>query len=284
MAPLFRNSVHQTRRSGRRSLSPRARVCLGALALAGGLTATPALAQQFVVARNLTVAGMIAEADPLVKAVMAILLLASIATWTIFVAKALELSGARRALKRDIQRLDEATSLQMAGKVSYSATSSMVDLARREIERTADLRGPGAIEGIKERVAARLTVVETNSIQSILLGLNVLASIGATSPFIGLAGTVWGIMNSFIGISKAHATNLAIVAPGIAEALLATAMGLIAAIPAVLIYNMLARSIAGYRRQIAEAAVLTACILSRDLENRVEGKAGDVRSPIKASL
>src|SRR6266849_6633069 len=81
-----------------------------------------------------------------------------------------------------------------------------------------------------------------------------LARIGATAPFVGLFGTVWGIMNSFIGISKSHATNLAIVAPGIAEALLATALGLAAAIPAVVIYNVFSRSIAGYRALFADAA------------------------------
>ena len=284
MPPQFHERADPARPARRPSLSRPTRCGLGALVLGAGFAATPALAQQFVVARNLTVSGMIMEADPLVKAVMAILFLASVATWTIFVAKSFELRAARRQLTSDIKLLDEATSLQTASEVSYSATAYMIELARHEIQRTGDLRRPGAVEGIKERVAARLTVVETNSIQSILFGVNVLASIGATAPFIGLAGTVWGIMNSFIGISKAHATNLAVVAPGIAEALLATAMGLIAAIPAVLIYNLLSRAIAGYRRQIAEAAVLTACVLSRDLENKVDAIAGEVRSPVRASF
>jgi len=242
-----------------------------ALVIGGGIMSVPARAQSLVVEPNLTVTGMIAAADPLVKTVMAILILASVATWTIFIAKSVELRIARRRLRFDLTLLDQAASLQDAAKVQYSASAEMVDLSRREIQRAGDLRRPGAVEAIKERVAARLTVIETNSIQSVLSGVNVLASIGATSPFIGLAGTVWGIMNSFIGISKAHATNLSIVAPGIAEALLATATGLVAAIPAVLIYNLLARSIAGYRRQIAEIAVLTACVLSRELEGRTEG-------------
>jgi biopolymer transport protein ExbB len=267
----------------RPAASPAMRLLLGALAAGVSFVATPALAQPFAVARNLTVIGMVTEADPLVKVVMAILLLASVATWTIFVAKSFELSAARSRLRRDIKTLDDANSLQAASQVTYSATASMVDLAKREIQRTGNLGRPGAVEGIKERVYVRLTVIETNSIQSILTGVNVLASIGATSPFIGLAGTVWGIMNSFIGISKAHATNLAIVAPGIAEALLATAMGLLAAIPATLIYNLLARSIAGYRRQVAEAAALTACVLSRDLEHKVDGVQDASHSPTKVT-
>ena len=92
----------------------------------------------------------------------------------------------------------------------------------------------------------------------------VLATIGATAPFVGLFGTVWGIMNAFIGISEAHTTNLAVVAPGIAEALLATALGLVAAIPAVVIYNHLTRSIAGYRALLGDASVMVMLLVSRE--------------------
>ena len=100
----------------------------------------------------------------------------------------------------------------------------------------------------------------------ILRGTGVLATIGATAPFVGLFGTVWGIMDSFIGISKTNTTNLAVVAPGIAEALLATAMGLIAAIPAVVMYNAFARAITGYRAQLGDAAAEILRHLSRDLD------------------
>ena len=97
-------------------------------------------------------------------------------------------------------------------------------------------------------------------------GMATLATIGATSPFVGLFGTVWGIMNSFIGISKAQTTNLAVVAPGIAEALLATAMGLVAAIPAVVMYNGFARAITAYRAELGDAAAEVLRHLSRDLD------------------
>ena len=97
-------------------------------------------------------------------------------------------------------------------------------------------------------------------------GTGVLATIGATAPFVGLFGTVWGIMDSFIGISKAHTTNLAVVAPGIAEALLATALGLVAAIPAVVIYNVLARSTAHYRALIGDASAWVMNLASCDLD------------------
>ncbi len=123
-----------------------------------------------------------------------------------------------------------------------------------------------SIEGIKERAAASLGRVETALGRRIGRGIGVLATIGATAPFVGLFGTVWGIMNAFIGISKSQTTNLAVVAPGIAEALLATAMGLFAAIPAVVIYNVFSRGTAGYRALLADASTEVLNLLGRDLE------------------
>ena len=101
--------------------------------------------------------------------------------------------------------------------------------------------------------------------------MGLLATIGATSPFVGLFGTVWGIMNSFIGISKSQTTNLAVVAPGIAEALLATAFGLAAAIPAVVIYNMFSRQIAGYRALMGDGSAEVLRLVSRDLDRAAAG-------------
>eukprot|EP01051_Picozoa_sp_SAG22_P025243 SAG22_NODE_7386_length_745_cov_0.616099_1_plen_107_part_10 len=106
----------------------------------------------------------------------------------------------------------------------------MVDAASAELQMSADVLSP---EGVKERIVSRLERLEAAAGRAMIRGTGVLATIGATAPFVGLFGTVWGIMNSFIGISKAQTTNLAVVAPGIAEALLATALGLVAAIPAV---------------------------------------------------
>jgi biopolymer transport protein ExbB len=208
---------------------------------------------------------MFLDADPLVKLVMGLLLLASVASWTILVVKSVQIAAAKRQLRADILLLDRPASVQAIQNLRYDASIAMIQMVQGELRHAGDLCRPGAMEGARERVAARMFVIEADAVQSILAGVNILASIGAIAPFVGLAGTVWGIMNSFIGISEAHATNLAIVAPGIAEALLATAVGLFTAIPAVLIYNFLARSIAGYRRLIAQAAVLAACAFSRDL-------------------
>src|SRR3979411_841015 len=117
--------------------------------------------------------------------------------------------------------------------------------------------GISSDNGIKERAASSFAEIVRAEARRIRLRMGLLATIGATSPFVGLFGTVWGIMNSFIGISKAQTTNLAVVAPGIAEALLATAFGLAAAIPAVVIYNVFARQIAAYRAQLADTSAET---------------------------
>ena len=120
-------------------------------------------------------------------------------------------------------------------------------------------------DGVKERVASRLERLESAAGRSMLKGTGVLATIGATAPFVGLFGTVWGIMNSFIGISRSQTTNLAVVAPGIAEALLATALGLAAAIPAVVIYNHFSRRIAAYRALVGDTSAAVLRLVSRDL-------------------
>src|SRR5262249_8579759 len=123
-------------------------------------------------------------------------------------------------------------------------------------------------DSLKERIASRLERIEAALGRKISRGTGVLATIGATAPFIGLFGTVWGLMNRFLGISKPHTTTLAIVAPGIAEALLATAFGLAAAIPAVVIYNVFARSTAGYRALLGDTSAEILRLVSRDLDRR----------------
>src|SRR5262249_4997305 len=138
----------------------------------------------------------------------------------------------------------------------------LVAAAGDEVSLSVNLPG----DGLKERIVWRLERIEAAAARTISRGTGVLATIGATAPFIGLFGTVWGIMNSFIGISKAHTTNLAVVAPGIAEALLATAFGLAAAIPAVVIYNVFARSIGAYRATLADASAEVMRLVSRDLD------------------
>src|SRR6202000_2795790 len=118
---------------------------------------------------------------------------------------------------------------------------------------------------------SRFAEISRTEARRIRFGMGVLAPIGSPAPFVGLFGTVWGIMNSFINISKSHTTNLAVVAPGIAEALLATAIGLVAAIPAVIIYNHFARSTRSYLEHVGHASGAAARLLSRDLDRSQGG-------------
>ncbi len=216
--------------------------------------------------RDLSPLGMFMQADIIVKAVMIGLIFASVVTWSVWLAKTIELFAARRRARRDIARLAEAGALADAGETFASVNSDVALLCRAavdEIRRSHDAMNP---DGVKERVASHFSRIEAAAARRMTRGTGILATIGSTAPFVGLFGTVWGIMNSFIGISKAQTTNLAVVAPGIAEALLATALGLVAAIPAVIIFNMFARATAGYRGLLGDGAAELWRMVSRDLD------------------
>src|SRR5690348_275034 len=212
--------------------------------------------------RDLSPWGMFVSADIVVKAVIIGLAVASVVTWTIWLAKTVEISIAKRKARATLRALATASSMTDVG-VLPSPGAEFLAAAAAELRVSAD-----ALEkdGVKERVASRLERIEAALGRRITRTTGVLATIGATAPFVGLSGTVWGIMNSFIGISKSHTTNLAVVAPGIAEALLATAFGLAAAIPAVVIYNMFARSTASYRALLGDTTAAVLRLVSRDLD------------------
>jgi len=233
--------------------------------------------------RDLSPWGMFMAADIVVKAVMVGLAFASVLTWTIWFAKALELMFARRRLHAAIERLSHAKSWSEANvrtKGRDAGIAAMLRATDTELRMSADAH---SASGIKERIASRLERLEAAAGRQMIRGTGILATIGATAPFVGLFGTVWGIMNSFIGISKSHTTNLAVVAPGIAEALLATALGLVAAIPAVVMYNMFSRWIAGYRALHADAAAEILRIVSRDLDRgALDERPADRRRAIAA--
>jgi biopolymer transport protein ExbB len=216
--------------------------------------------------RELSPWSMFLSADVLVKAVMIGLAFASLLTWTIFIAKMIELSVAQRKLKTALNTIGDSRSLaeaQFALGAKQGVLPSFLAAAMREARLSA---GISSDSGIKERAASSFAEILRAEARRIRLGMGLLATIGATSPFVGLFGTVWGIMNSFIGISKAQTTNLAVVAPGIAEALLATAIGLVAAIPAVIIYNHFARVTKAYLELVSRASGAAGRLLSRDLD------------------
>src|SRR4029077_14046619 len=206
-----------------------------------------------VALRELSPWSMFLSADILVKAVMIGLAFASLVTWTVFLAKMIELSLAQRKLRAALGKISDARSLaeaQFALGAKGSILSALLSAAMREARLSA---GISSDSGIKERAASSFAEIVRAEARRIRLGMGVLATIGATSPFVGLFGTVWCIMNSFIGISKSQTTNLAVVAPGIAEALLATAFGLVAPIPAVIIYNHFSRVTKGYLELVSRS-------------------------------
>ena len=219
---------------------------------------------------DLSPMSMFLAADPVVKAIIGGLLLASVATWTVWIAKVIEMRLARRQLGRALTDLRQQRFLGEASMRMTAAPGVMSRLmahATTEVERSVDIRDKS---GVKDRIASLLHEIDTEAGRSMRVGMGLLATVGSTAPFIGLFGTVWGIMNSFIGISQSHTTNLAVVAPGIAEALLATAVGLFAAIPAVMIYNGLARSIVGYRALVRQSSAEVLRLVSRDLDRMAE--------------
>ena len=151
----------------------------------------------------------------------------------------------------------------MALGAGSSLPGDLIAVAASELRMS---EGAFSDAGIKERAQSSFAELSRAEARRIRFGMGALATIGAISPFVGLFGTVWGIMNSFIGISKSQTTNLAVVAPGIAEALLATAIGLVAAIPAVIVYNHFARSTKNYMELASRASGAAGRLLSRDLD------------------
>jgi len=213
---------------------------------------------------------MFLSADVLVKAVMIGLAFASLMTWTIFLAKSAHLLLARRGLRKALARVANTRTLteaQLAAGRGSSLPASLVAAAIHEVRISSD----STANGIQARAASRFAEIVRAEARSARYGMGVLAMIGSTAPFVGLFGTVWGIMNSFIGISKAQTTNLAVVAPGIAEALLATAIGLAAAIPAVIIYNHLVRATKSHLDLVGRTSGAVARLLSRDLDRNHGG-------------
>lgn len=249
-------------------------------AVAGSETATAnteAPLDEALLSHDMSPWGMFQNADVIVRGVMIGLALASVLTWTIWLSKGIELLTAKRRLQAELRSLKQARSLSEAQRTHQGGLSQLlIEDAQHELQLSAQARGN---DGIKERVSFRLERLVAASGRQMSKGTGVLATIGSTAPFVGLFGTVWGIMNSFIGIAKSQTTNLAVVAPGIAEALLATALGLVAAIPAVVIYNVFARSITGYKAQVADASAQVLLLVSRDLDLPGNERVAPAKNP-----
>ncbi len=224
------------------------------------------------VAAKLSMWDLFLGADWVVQGVMVMLMMASLWCWTIIFAKAMRL----RSLKRQADVFEEifwsGGSLDhlydRVGSRPNDPMSAVFSAAMRELRRTVTKsRGKDVSVDLQQRVERVMMVTVTRELEDLERHLNFLASVGSTAPFVGLFGTVWGIMNSFQGIAQSQSTNLAVVAPGIAEALFATAIGLLAAIPAVLAYNKLSTTIAQYASRLDVFVQEFSSVISRQMED-----------------
>lgn len=216
--------------------------------------------------------GMFMMATVVVKIVMVALVLASVVTWALLISKWLSMASLNSSTSRVLRDFRDSKSLQdAAGKLSRSAANTPA--GRMLLAAADELRASGAPsngekrEHLTSRISARMSIAQAESNQEIGGGMQIFATTGSISPFVGLFGTVYGIMNSFIGIAQSQTTNLAVVAPGIAEALFATAIGLFAAIPAVIFYNYFARAITAYNTRLDNFSGEVLVRLSRQLDS-----------------
>lgn len=245
-------------------------LCFGDVAFAQQ-TSGGAVIDRSQLPHDLSPWGMFRSADIVVKTVMVGLAVASFLVWTIWLAKSLELMAAKRRLRRDLARIRGSLNIGHAQTVLGRNAGIAAAMAVAADDELGLAGNPREGSGVGERIQTRLVDIEASASRRIRRGVGFIATVGATAPFIGLFGTVWGIMNSFIGISKSQTTNLAVVAPGIAEALMATALGLVAAIPAVILYNQLGQSIAHFRGLVRETSSEVTRVVSRQLDRDVDG-------------
>jgi biopolymer transport protein ExbB len=197
---------------------------------------------------SITPITMFLEASIVVKVVMILLMAWSVVTWALMFSKLAFFSGLNGTTNRFLAAFRSAGSLTDAAKSAgrnfrNNALAKMLIAAADEI-------GTGKKAGLSTRVAQRMGIVQAEVGEELSTGMGIFATVGSIAAFVGLFGTVWGIMNSFIGIAETQTTNLAVVAPGIAEALFATGIGLFAAVPAVIFYNMFARRIGSYQTRM----------------------------------
>lgn len=221
---------------------------------------------------SFSVLQMYYDANIVVKAVMWILILASLLSWAVIVEKSILLRNVSRAVWR-FKRMAKKTDAAVEPEAFPGFTALIVESGVKESE---DVAGDETRADYRERVERSMRAILSSRVDRLQDRVVVLATVGSTSPFIGLFGTVWGIMHSFIGIAATGETTLAVVAPGIAEALAATAMGLVAAIPAVVAYNKINSTIRKIGKEAQAAISLVGNSLARirfssELEARQSG-------------
>ena len=227
------------------------------------------------VAHDLSIVGLFLQSDAIVKMVMFILLLASFWSWAVIFDKALRIRRLRHAASSFEETFWSGGSLddlyERVGQRPPDPMTAVFSSAMREWRRSASrnlLGTPGMRASLQQRIERVMSVTVGREMERVERFMAFLATVGSTAPFVGLFGTVWGIMDSFQSIAASKNTSLAVVAPGIAESLFATALGLVAAIPAVVAYNKLATDFGRYAGRLEAFATEFSAILSRQLDER----------------
>jgi biopolymer transport protein ExbB len=245
-APAFAQNAADPAAAPASAAAPADGNATAAPAAAGNAAADADLPPQVSHAGKLNVGTMFMDAKPVVKVVMIGLVLASIFSWTVLVTKLIEFRSLNRVSDGFLEAFRGAKSINDMGRIAQSedfegnplADMAAAAAAEIELSRQAGLQVAGEHRDTTlGRAHAAVGAVQASLTRRLSSGMQFLASVGSNGPFIGLFGTVYGIMDSFIGIANTNTTNLAVVAPGIAEALLATGLGLFAAIPSVIFYN-----------------------------------------------
>jgi biopolymer transport protein TolQ len=222
---------------------------------------------------DLSLVSLFLQADIVVKLVMLLLLLASVWVWAVVFEKITALRRVNRTADAFEDRFWSGGSLEdlyeQEGVRPASPMAAVFGAAMGEWRRSAKVAGADLARGsVRDRVDRAMGVTVVREMERLERWMVFLASVGSIAPFVGLFGTVWGIMHSFSAIAAMHNTNLAVVAPGIAEALFATAIGLVAAIPAVLAYNQITTSMTRFASRLEGFASEFSAILSRQIEER----------------
>jgi biopolymer transport protein TolQ len=240
-----------------------------------------------LIAAHISPLGLFAQADALVKTIMVLLVLASVATWAIAINKLWRLRRIQKTadqLRDALKGSDGLKQLEQVVQTTPHDPFAQVHtaLVREWSESTGILDNAQQRDSFKERTERVADIAIQHELETLHSGLPVLATVGSVAPFVGLFGTVWGIMNSFQNIAASNNTSLSVVAPGIAEALLATALGLVAAIPAVIAYNRASGVLARYAASLQALTGLIAVQVSRLIE-RGEPLPSDHSAAIKGS-
>ena len=219
--------------------------------------------------------GLVLQADTIVKIVMLILLIASIWSWSIIIEKTKRFFLLKKQAEafentfwsgESLEKLYKEEETNPKGPLATVFVAGMYEWTRAS--NSNSLSNEKIQAGLQERIHQVMNVAVTRELENIEKNIGFLATVGSTAPFIGLFGTVWGIMNSFQSIALSKDTSLAVVAPGIAEALLATALGLVAAIPAVIAYNKLSNNLNTYALRLQNFASEFEALLSRHLSEQ----------------